>query len=106
MAKWIIPLLFLIFSESVADIFAKLWSVKGGILFAALAIGAYIVANAFWLFALKDGSGLWRGSLIFSIASAVIALFLGLFIFQETVTRVQIVGIFFGLISLALIFWE
>lgn len=106
MPKWALPIVFLIFTESLADIFAKMWALKGGILFVVLSFGVYILANAFWLFALKDGAGLWRGSLIFSIGSAVIAILIGLLMFNEAISRLQILGIIFGIIALTLIFWE
>ena len=105
MNKWILPLCILILFEGVADVFAKDWSVKGGIWLAVLSLVSYLIANAFWLFALRNGSGLGKGAIIFSVSSAVIAVTLGLVFYHENVSRVQSVGILFGLVSLFLIFW-
>ena len=106
MAQWLIPLSILIFFELVADILAKNWSLKGGWLLAATSLLGYLLANTFWLFALKNGSGLGRGAVIFSLASAIIAISLGVFLYHEKVTTHQMIGMVLGLISLMLIFWE
>ncbi len=69
-----------------------------------LALIAYLVANSFWLFALKNGSGLAKGAVIFSISSALVAILLGVFLYNEDLTKIQYLGILFGVISLILIF--
>lgn len=104
--KWILPLSLLIIFECIADIFAKNWSLKGGWLLVFLALLSYVIANTFWLFALKNGSGLGKGAIIFSIATAVVAIIIGVLFYKEDVSRLQMVGIFLGLLSLVFIFWE
>jgi len=103
---WIIPLVGLIIFELIADIFAKEYSLKNN---SALWLGAvlsYVIANVFWLYAIKNGSGLARGAIIFSVSSAVIATVLGLYFYHEKMTGYQTAGIILGLTSLILIFWE
>lgn len=104
--NWILPLSLLIIFECIADIFAKDWSLKGGSLLAFLALASYVIANTFWLFALKNGSGLGKGAIIFSIVTAVVAIIIGIFFYKEDVSRLQMIGIFLGLISLVFIFLE
>ena len=104
--KWIIPLGILIFFEAVADILSKKWSLQGGGMLAAGALLGYLLANTFWLFALKNGSGLGRGAVIFSVASAIIALLLGTLLYHEKTQPLQLAGLILGIISLVLIFWE
>ena len=104
--KWLIPLGILIIFELIADIFAKSWSLKGGWVLATCALIAYLLGNTFWLFALKNGSGLAKGAVIFSIVSAVIAIGLGVLLYKETITKVQLIGVVLGLLSLILICWE
>src|SRR6185436_6997663 len=104
--KWIIPLAILIFFEGVADIFSKHWSLKGGFRLAAFALISYLIANTFWLFALRNGSGLGRGAIIFSVASAIIAILIGLLFYHEKVSGLQFLGMLLGVFSLVLIFWE
>jgi len=105
--NWILPLALLIFFELVADVFAKEWSLKQHMMWLAVfALLAYLIANTFWLFALKNGSGLAKGAMIFSIASAGIAILLGYFIYKESITPVQIAGLGFGVVALVLLLGE
>ena len=104
--KWIFPIFLLIFFEFIADILAKQWSIHRGFMLATGALLSYLVANSFWLFALKNGSGLARGAVIFSVASGIIAVGLGLLVYKEEVTRTQVIGLVLGLISIGLIFWN
>jgi drug/metabolite transporter (DMT)-like permease len=106
MLVWLLPLSVLILFELIADIFAKNWSIKGGWFLAAVSLAAYLLANTFWLFALKNGSGLARGAIIFSLVSAIIAILLGVFLYHEKVSTYQMIGMFLGLVSLVFIFWE
>ncbi len=106
MIQWLIPLALLIFFEVVADVFSKIWSLNRGFGLAALALTAYLLANTFWLFALKNGSGLGRGAVIFSVTTALAAVLLGLFFYHEKVTIHQMFGMVLGVVSLMFIFWE
>ncbi len=103
---WIIPLAFLIIFEIVADIFAKEWSLKSSVILWVAAIGSYVIANTFWLFALKQGSGLARGASIFSVASALLALVIGIIMYKEQLSTIEYVGIGLGVVSLLCIFWN
>lgn len=103
---WIIPLVILIFFEMIADIFAKEWSLgRRGLVFAILALLGYLLANTSWLIALKNGSGLARGAVVFSVASALLATLIGLILYHERLTAIQTAGVLLGLVSLVLIFW-
>ena len=101
---WIFPIALLITFELIADVLSKKWSLGSGWLFAAGALSAYLVANVFWLFALKNGSGLARGATIFSVSSAIVAVALGVFLFHEKVSSAQAVGMVLGIVAIALIF--
>ena len=103
---WIIPLALLIIFEIIADIFAKEYSLKNYWYFWVGALLAYVLANIFWLQAIKNGSGLTKGAIIFSVSSAVLATIIGLWFYHEEVTKLQIIGIVLGLFALTLIFWE
>jgi hypothetical protein len=61
-SAWILPFTLLVVFEAFADIFAKEWQDKRGVYLAAASLFCYLVANSFWLFALKNGSGLARGA--------------------------------------------
>ncbi len=104
---WIFPLSLLIIFEVIADILAKEWSLKTHLWYLAFgALASYLIANSFWLLALKSGSGLARGAVIFSVSTAITASLLGLIWYQEKMTAVQIIGVLVGIVSLVLIFWE
>lgn len=102
---WILPISLLIAFEAIADIFAKQWSL-GSKYFWILALTAYMIGNIFWLFALKNGSGLSRGAIIFSLVSEMLAICIGLLYYHESVSRIQITGMILGIVSLFLILWE
>ncbi len=104
--SWILPLSLLIAFELVADILAKQWSIHRGYALATGALLSYLIANSFWLFALKNGSGLARGAALFSVASAIIAILLGVLFYREELGKIQIIGLLLGLISIALLFWN
>lgn len=103
---WLVPLSLLIVLETVADVFAKEYSLKGTWVFWTLAILGYITANAFWLWAIRSGSGLARGAIIFSVASAVFAIIVGTIFYQEKVNMTQSIGMGLGVMALLLILWE
>src|SRR3989338_7767031 len=104
---WIIPLSVLIVFELIADIFAKEWSLgKRSVSYAVLALLSYMLANTSWLIALKNGSGLARGAILFSVASAILASGIGLIFYKEHLSAIQIAGVLIGIVSIFLIFWE
>lgn len=104
---WIVPFGILFFFELVADILAKEWSVRNyPAALAAGALCAYLLASSSWLYALKQGSGLARGAVVFSVGSAILATAVGLFLYREEVTAMQLIGMVIGIIAVGLIFWE
>lgn len=103
---WLIPLVILVLLEATADIVSKTWQIKGGWYFAAIALLTYLVANAFWLLALKNGAHLSKGAVLFSVMSAVLAVIIGVIFYKENLNTVQTVGLVLGIISIAFIFWE
>ncbi|NCB20818.1 MAG: hypothetical protein EOM88_02755 [Clostridia bacterium] len=89
-----------------ADIFAKNWSLSRHWYLAAISLLMYLTANSFWLVALKNGSGLGRGAIVFSLFSAIIAVLLSVFIYHESFSRLQALGLVMGILALFFIFWE
>lgn len=102
---WILFLLLLIAFEAIADIFSKEWSLSGTVTHWILAISSYIIANSFWLVAIRKGSGLARGATLFSIGSALIAILIGFIIYKEPISRVEQVGFGVGLLAIILLSW-
>lgn len=104
---WLLPLAILILFEFLADVFVKEWSLRNYPLWlAAVSLICYLLANTSWLFALRYGAGLARGAIVFSISSAILVSLVGILIYKEQLTAIQLTGAILGLISLVLIFWE
>ena len=102
MSSWTLPLFLLITFELVADVFAKKWQLTTSYTFAALALLSYVVANSYWLLALKNGSGLIRGANLFSVSTALVATLIGL-VYGETMTVQQVVGLGLGTVAVFLL---
>jgi multidrug transporter EmrE-like cation transporter len=103
---WQLPLILLIVFELLADICAKEYQ---GTLRWYMALGAillYVTANSFWLLSLRQGATLSIGATIFSVASAALAVFVGVCLYKETVSVHQWIGIGLGIVSLMLVTWE
>ena len=103
---WVFPLLLLILFEGVADILSKEWALHGTVIRRIGAIGGYVLANTFWLFALRAGSGLTRGAIIFSVASAILAVAIGLVLYREEISKTEALGVLPGIVALTLISWN
>ncbi len=103
---WIVALMLLILFEGIADIFSKNYSLKGQPSYWFLAISGYIIANCFWLWSIRRGSGLARGGVLFSIGSAIIAVLIGTLMYGEKMGKIELAGILVGFIAIVLIFWS
>lgn len=103
---WIFGISMVVVCELIADVIAKEYSLKGHWYLWVAAIVAYIITNTFWLWSIRNGSGLARGALIFSVCSAVGASIIGIYFYGETTNKIQIIGMILGVLSLILIFWE
>lgn len=99
---WLPFILLLITFEAIADIFSKKYALTGTVWNWILAISGYLIANAFWLMAIRRGSGLARGAILFSVGSAVVAVVIGLFWYKESLSYLQIVGVIAGIIAIGL----
>ena len=107
MSYWIVPLAILIAFEFIADVFAKQYSLEPTKLYwAAISLLGYMLANTAWLIAIRNGSGLGRGAVIFSVASAILAVGIGFLMYHETISRTQSAGVVLGIVALVLIFWK
>lgn len=104
--KWQAALALLIFFELCADVVAKEFQQRHFIWLACSAIFLYVAANSFWLLSLRQGASLSIGATIFSVASAVLAVLIGVGVYKETVQLHQWIGIGLGTVSLMLVTWE
>ena len=104
--SWPIFIGLLIVFEVVADILSKEWSLSGRLLFWLLALTGYVIANIFWLKAIRLGSGLGRGAVLFSVGSAIAAIIIGMVFYKESINRIELFGVVLGVISIILILWR
>jgi len=98
-------LVLLIVFELIADIFAKEYSLRAAPHFAVLALLGYVIANSFWLFALRNGAGLARGAIIFGVGQGIVAILLGVLWYKETYSQTTTIGMILGFFSIIFLFW-
>ncbi len=99
-----LPALIVLSATSVilGDLFAKSWSVNHRTAFLAGAIVCYLLSGVFYVPTLLK-EGLVVTSLAWSVLSIVGFLFIGLVLFKETLSAVQIAGVLFGITALVLL---
>lgn len=102
---WAFFLALLLLFELLADIFAKEWSLYGHPWRWLLALSGYIIGNIFWLYSMKHGAGLARGTVLFALGTELMAAALGLFYYREHLSSVQMAGVLLGTVAIVLIFW-
>lgn len=95
----------LILFESVADIFAKEYSRGRSLWFAVVSIALFVVANTSWLIALRYGCKLSVGVLLFGIVQGLTGVFIGVVLYQESLTSLQRLGLVCGLVAIGLLSW-
>ena len=84
------------------DFFAKYWSLHQRTIFYVIAIVGYLCSSVFYIPTLLR-QGLVVTSIIWSLISIIGFLFVGLVIFKETLTTLQMVGVGFGVVSLVIL---
>lgn len=100
---WFWFVLILVAFELIADVFAKQFGLTGKFIFGVLAILGYILANLAWLFSLRNGAALSKGSIIFSAFSGVGAVLLGLLVYHEKINAYQSIGVILGIAAIILL---
>ena len=101
-----IPLLLLFtvsaFSVGAGDYLAKKWSLEPGWVTLTGALACYFSSSFFYMLTLSR-KGLVVSCVIWSIASIIAFLFVGLDVFHETLPGSQVVGVILGTISLLML---
>ena len=99
--KWLYYLLLLVAFELIADILAKQFALSGQLVFAVLSILGFIAANTAWLISLRAGAELGKGAVLFAVLSAIGAVLIGLFVYQEKTNPYQLIGLTLGIAAIA-----
>ena len=84
------------------DYLAKKWSLEPGWGLFSGSLGCYLVSAGFYMLTLTR-KGLVVSCIIWSIASIVAFLFVGLVVFHETLSGLQLIGVILGTISLIML---
>jgi multidrug transporter EmrE-like cation transporter len=89
-------------SVILGDLFGKLWSQKPSPLLFLLALMAYLLSGWFYIPTLRRES-LVLTSVIWTVLSTTGFLAIGLLLFHESLSPLQGIGVFFGVVSLILL---
>ena len=84
------------------DFAAKLWSTNHNNNWYTLALGGYFLSGVFYIPTLLR-EGLVITSILWSVLSIIGFLAIGLIIFRESVSNLQILGILFGVVSIVIL---
>jgi multidrug transporter EmrE-like cation transporter len=88
--------------EVIGDILFKEWTIKSNTWLLISGIISYMVATTFWAFSLKY-QGLAKAVVIFGVLTLIIGVLVGVFIYKEELTYLNITGIIFGLACIILL---
>lgn len=99
--KWLSFLLLLVAFELVADVLVKQFALNGKLVFAALSLLGYVIANILWLISLRMGAELGKGAVLFSVLSAVGAVLIASLIYKEKVGPYGLIGLVLGIVAIA-----
>ena len=88
--------------EVVGDIFLKKWSLGGKSVLMAIGFMLYVVASLFWAFSLKY-EYLSKAISIFTVLNLICVVLVGVLMFEEKLSLVNIIGMVLGLVSVVLV---
>lgn len=94
---------FLCLFELAADVLAKQHVVKGGAWLAVGAIAGYLLGNTAWVCALRSGTLLSVGAVLFGIITGISATIVGVLIYHEDVSRIQLAGLLLGIAAIGML---
>ena len=89
-------------SVTAGDFFAKYWSINTRSVFYVLAIMGYVGSSIFYIPTLLR-EGLIITSVLWSLLSIIGFLVVGILIFKETLTNLEIIGVMLGIASLVIL---
>jgi len=104
--SWIVYLLLFVSGIFVVlgDYFAKLWSVKQNLWIFIFSMIAYTLSSLLFIPVLLRGD-LIITALIWSLVNIIGFTFVGLYIFKEELSVMQMIGVALGIIAMILLTW-
>ena len=88
--------------EVVGDILFKEWTIKNNTWLLVSGVIFYMIATTFWAFSLKY-QGLAKAVVIFGVLTVIIGVLVGVFLYKEELTTLNIIGIILGLACITLL---
>jgi len=88
--------------EVIGDVLFKEWIIKNNKYLLCLGIIAYLIATTFWAFSLKF-QNLSKAVVIFGVLTVIIGVLVGVLLYKEPLTTLNIVGVILGLASIVLL---
>ena len=101
--KWIISFSLLMIFETLGNYFSGLFGSIQNFLLIPFVLAIYAIANYFWLQALKNGSGLSRGTIYFGVCVVILTVLLGFAFYEEGINLLKVAGMGLGITSLVLL---
>jgi drug/metabolite transporter (DMT)-like permease len=101
---WIFFIVAMVLVDVLYTSTAKYWSQHVEKWYLPLIAFIFLIGtNIFFLFALKSGSGLARGTTYFGVLSSILTILIAWFFFKETFTYAQWAGVTLGVLALYLL---
>ena len=91
-----------VFFEVIADIILKYWSINARPVFVVGGIIIYTTGTIMWAYSLKFGD-LSKLVTVFTVLNLVAVVLVGLFLFKEEVSLINMIGMFLGVVSVILV---
>lgn len=97
MPLWLFLIAVLVLLELASDFSAVTFATSGQRIYSIVAVGFAVLANLTFQAALRNGAGLARGGTLFGVSVALGSVLLGVVMFKEHLTAIQIAGVVLGI---------
>jgi multidrug transporter EmrE-like cation transporter len=88
--------------EVAGDILFKEWSIQKKNIYLIIGTILYMGATIFWALSLKY-QNLSKAVVIFGVLTVIIGVLVGVFIYKEPISTLNVIGVIFGLICIVLL---
>lgn len=98
---WVLFLFLMVAIDTLGNGIANYWQLHGHkLLYALMALGLFLLANVMLLYMLKNHSGLGKAVVSFGVLSVITGLVVAIFVYHESYSWTQIIGLTLGVVSL------
>ena len=101
---WQVFLFLMVTIDTLGNALAGYWQLHSHkMIYAVLALLCFLLANVALLYMLKNGSGLGRAVVSFGVLSSLAGLCVSVFIYHESYTWTQVLGLGLGVVTILLL---